>query len=276
MSQTDPAAPLAPPDSLEAFYQRLASVQGQLPRRLQDCADHVLAHSERIAVSTVAEMAAGAGVPPSALMRFTQILGFSGYSEMQRLFREAFVPSLPDYETRLANLRQAAGSPAALLAEFVEAGQQSLQMLTHDFDEQALNAAVAILAKAEAIHLIGTRRAFPVAAYLSYIFEKMSVPAILHDQTGGLDHRRAMRKGDAVLVITFTPSAESTLDLAKAAIEQDLPVVALTDRPGGPLASLEVTRLMVSEVDFGSFRSLSATLALAITLAVAVGSARTK
>lgn len=275
MAQSD-IFPPGPPESVDAFYQRLAAVQGQLPRRLQDCADHILAHSERIAVSTVAEMASGAGVPPSALMRFTQLLGFSGYSEMQRLFRDAFVPALPDYETRLANLKQAAGTPSALLAEFVEAGQKSLEALTRDFDQAALDQAVAILAKAEAIHVVGIRRSFPVAAYLSYIFEKMSVPAILHDRVGELDHRQSLRKGDALLAITFTPSSENTLSLAKAALEKGLPVVALTDRPGGALASMDVIRLVVAEVDFGAFRSLSATLALAITLAVAVGTARTK
>jgi len=51
-------------------------------------------------------------------------------------------------------------------------------------------------------------------------------------------------------------------------------VVALTDRPDNPLAPLSDAVLAVPEVDFGAFRSLSATIALALTLAVAVGSMR--
>ncbi len=51
-------------------------------------------------MSTVAEMAEAAGVQPSAFMRFCQIMGFSGYSEMQRLFRESYVGGWPDYSTR--------------------------------------------------------------------------------------------------------------------------------------------------------------------------------
>ena len=53
-----------------------------------------------------------------------------------------------------------------------------------------------------------------------------------------------------------------------------LPVVGLTDRLTSPLARLCDAVLTVPEVDFGAFRSLSATIALALTLAVAVGSAR--
>lgn len=266
---------LAPPTSLEEFHARLAERLDSLPRRLRQCADHVLANSDRIAVSTVAELAAGAEVPPSALMRFCQILGFSGFSEMQKLFRDAYNPGWPDYATRLRNLKETgAGSPAALLAEFVDAGRMSLEALAKVADEQALSAAVAQLAAAETVHVVGLRRAFPVACYIAYVLEKLSVPAMLHDGVGKLDHRFALRPGDAVLAITFTPYSEETVQLAAEAHARGLPVVALTDRPTSPLVRSASSMLLVPELDFGAFRSLSATIALALTLAVAVGSAR--
>ena len=94
-------------------------------------------------VATVAELAAGADVPPSALMRFCQIMGFSGFSEMQKLFREAYAPGWPDYSTRLQHLREMQeGTPSALLAEFVEAGRMSLENLVKTVDPQAMEVAV--------------------------------------------------------------------------------------------------------------------------------------
>ncbi len=115
---------------MDEFRDRLVALSDSLPRRLRQCADFIAAHSDRIAVSTVAEMGGRGRRSASALMRFCQIMGFSGYSEMQKLFREAYAPGWPDYATRLANLREAgAGSPAALLAEFVEAGRLSLEAL---------------------------------------------------------------------------------------------------------------------------------------------------
>ena len=77
------------PASIEEFRERLSQITDDLPRRLRQCADHIAANTDRIAVSTVAELAAGADVPPSALMRFCQIMGFSGFSGMQKLFRDA-------------------------------------------------------------------------------------------------------------------------------------------------------------------------------------------
>jgi DNA-binding MurR/RpiR family transcriptional regulator len=264
-----------PPASVDEFRARLDDILDDLPRRLRQCADYIAANTDRIAVSTVAELAAGADVPPSAVMRFCQILGFSGFSEMQRLFREAYSPGWPDYSTRLKNLKEGgAGSPTALLAEFIEAGRQSLEALAKSADEVALQQAVGILAGADTVHVVGLRRAFPVASYLAYVFEKMSVPAMLHDGVGKLDHRFALRPNDAVLAITFAPYSEETLTLAQDAKARGLPVVALTDRMSSPLVRFSDAILTVPEVDFGAFRSLSATIAMAIALAVAVGSAR--
>ncbi|MEO6298255.1 MAG: MurR/RpiR family transcriptional regulator [Paracoccaceae bacterium] len=267
--------PVVAPASVDEFRTRVAGVIDGLPRRLRQCAEYIAANTDRIAVSTVAELSAGAGVPPSALMRFCQILGFSGFSEMQRLFREAYSPGWPDYSTRLKNLKEeGAGSPAALLAEFIEAGRLSLEALAKSADEVALTQAVALLAAAQTLHVVGLRRAFPVATYLVYVFEKMSVPAMLHDSVGRLDHRFAMRPGDAVIAITFAPYSEETIALAQDAKARGLPVVALTDRMTSPIVRYSDSVITVPEVDFGAFRSLSATIAMAISLAVAVGSAR--
>lgn len=274
-----PAAPSTtastPPASVEAFRDRLASLSGQLPRRLQQCADYLADHADKIALSTVAQIAKGADVPPSAVMRFCQVLGFSGFAELQRLFRSALPAGLPDYATRLANLKAGPrGAPAALVAEFVDAGRQSLEALAQDLDETTLEQAVSCLSAAHTIHLAGLRRSFPVVAYLAYVFEKLEIPAHLHAGTGGVNARAAMVPGDVLLVVSFDPYSAETLALAQAAKATGLPVVALTDRRNSPLALLADTILTVTEVDFGAFRSLSATIALALSLAVAVAARR--
>ena len=275
MPRASASPPAVPPDSVAAVQARLADLSGHLPRRLQQCADHLALHPDSLAVSTVAEVAAGAGVPPSALMRLCKVLGFAGYSDLQRVYRSALSRGLPDYATRLANLKSGpAGHPAALVAEFVEAARLSLEGLTRDLDETVLSQAVEVLSQARVIHLAGYRRALPVAAYLAYVFEKMAIPALLHDRIGGLDQAAALQPGDALLAVTFAPYSAETLALMAAARSRGLPVVALTDPPATPLLRQADVVLTVAEVDFGAFRSLSATTALAIGLAVAVAKRR--
>ncbi|MFN4192927.1 MAG: MurR/RpiR family transcriptional regulator [Tabrizicola sp.] len=264
-----------PPQSVEAFRQRLLGLSGHLPRRLQQCADHVARHPDTIALSTVAQVAQGAGVPPSAMMRFCQIMGFSGYAEMQRLFRDALPRAAPDYATRLANLKAGgAGHPSSLVAEFVEAGRQSLEALARNLDETTLDQAVTVLSQSRTIHLAGFRRSFPVASYLAYVFDKLGVAAVLHDGVAGLGQRSGLQDGDALLAITFAPCSPETLALAEAARARGVPVIVLTDPPATRLAGIADHVLTVTEIDFGAFRSLSAAIALALSMAVAVAARR--
>ena len=84
-----------------------------------------------------------------------------------------------------------------MLAEFVEAGRSSLEKLMSTVDPDMLERAVDVLAAAPMIHLVGYRRAFPVASYLGYALEKMAVPCVLHAAVGQLATGHAMRPRDA-------------------------------------------------------------------------------
>lgn len=53
-------------------------------------------------------------------------------------------------------------------------------------------------------------------------------------------------------------------------------MVAISDALSGPMRKTDALMLSVSEVDVGAFRALSATISLAIALAVSVGAKRDK
>lgn len=209
-------------------------------------------------------------------MRFCQIMGFSGFSEMQRLFRESYVGGWPDYATRLDHLREKGDESASgLLAEFVEAGRSSLEMLLKSVDTKQLDEAVSALSKARTVHIMGLRRSFPIASYLAYAFEKMKVCGRFAQRSWrARQYQRHFIRRCADRNHIFPYSTE-TLELAENARANGIPVVALSDSAVNPLRKSGATLLTVTEIDFGAFRSLSATLCLAITLAVAVGTRKT-
>ena len=78
----------------------------------------------------------------------------------------------------------------------------------------------------------------------------------------------------SLLAITFAPYSAETIAFVEACRAGGHPVVAITDSLSSPLQRLNVLPLLVSEVDVGAFRALSATFALAIALAVALGAKR--
>lgn len=270
-----PMDQLSAPATIEEFDARLREISGTLPKRLQQCAEFVAANTDRIAVSTVAEIAAAADVQPSALIRFCKMLGFKGFSGLQRVFRDAYSQQWPDYSTRLSTLREQSGSePSALLAEFVEAGRFALEDLVATVDPVALDQAVSVLANARLVHVVGYSRAFPVASYLSYAFEKMECPSMLHDGTGQLSQRHSISCDDAVIAVSFAPYAAQTVSLVEHANGLGCPVVVLTDTVMSPFSGENISVITVKDADVAGFRSLTSTMSLAMTIAVSVGRAR--
>src|SRR5258708_5085485 len=88
-------------DDLEPAIVESAS---SLSKRLQQIATYALENPSEMALETIAVVAQHAGVQPSSLIRFAKVLGFSGYSEMQRIFRLRLTDAMPDYQERLRSL----------------------------------------------------------------------------------------------------------------------------------------------------------------------------
>lgn len=250
-----------------------------LPKRLSQIAAFALDHPDDIAFGTVASIAEQAQVQPSSLIRFSQAMGYQGFSELQEIFRARLRDRVPNYEERIAQLREHAksASKAHILFEgFSEAAQKSIADLGSKLEARTLDKAVARLAAAQTIYIVGLRRSFPISSYVAYAFGKLGIRHVLIDGLGGLastDLTFATPK-DAVLAVSFTPYASETVTLVTQAARMHVPVIAITDSAFSPLARDAEIWFEVAEANFEGFRSLAATLALAMTLTVAVAEKR--
>jgi DNA-binding MurR/RpiR family transcriptional regulator len=270
-----------PPASFDDFQRRLIEIEPQLPKRLRQAAAYALGHPDEFALGTASTLARNAEIQASTLVRFAQTLGFAGFTELQEVFRSRLRDRWPDYSERLRALRQNArdrGDPTHLLFGFADSATASLARLRDNVQRRELDQAVALLAQARTIHCLGQRRSFCVAHYLTYALAQLGIKASLIDNVGGLGPEElAQANGDdALIAVSFAPYTPSTVDLATRARRAGVPIVVITDSALSPLASLAEVRFEIVESDFGSFRSLSATFCLAMTLAVAVGEKRTE
>lgn len=263
-----------PKRDFDSFVTLLRERGAQLPKRLRQVADHALANPDDMALNTASQIAEKAGVQASTLVRFAQALDYSGFSELQQVFRSRLRTQLPDHRERLVALREsgAAGADMAsvLLDGFVQASQTSLARLQSTISHQDIEAATDLLAGAQTIILVGARRMFPVVSYLAYAFGKAGIRAVLIDNIGSLGTEQAAiaRPGDVVLAVSCAPYTPATVEIAANAHDNGIPVIAVTDNALSPLAAHCNLWLEVSEADYGAFRSMAATFALAMTLAV--------
>ncbi|GGE16046.1 sugar isomerase (SIS) [Aureimonas endophytica] len=269
----------AAPETYAELRDRLASGHVRLSKRLKQVASFALAQPDEVALGTVASIAEKAEVQPSTLIRFSQALGFAGFSDLQTLFRERLRNQVSNYDERLLSLRAKNGDAsrsAVLFDGFCEAATRSITAAHDRIDLGAVDEAARILAKAETIYLIAQRRSFPVTSYMSYALGKLGIRNVLIGSALGTDAETVSfaTPRDAALAISFTPYASSTVAFARQVAELGTPLVVITDSPFSPLVGEGRLWFEVVEADFQGFRSLAASLSLAMTLVVALADLR--
>ncbi|GGA63040.1 sugar isomerase (SIS) [Pelagibacterium lentulum] len=269
----------APPRDFAALRDMVVERWEVMPKRLTQVAQYALHNPDEVAFGTAASIAAKADVQPSTLVRFAQTLGYQGFSDLQDVFRSRLKDRVLNYDERLAQLREHGlghSRPSTILEGFAQASIQSLSGLTEKHDPDVMERAVNLLAGAETIYLIGLRRSFPVTSYMAYGLGKLGVRNILVDAVAGLalEQTSFISERDAALAISFTPYASETVALTSTAKDNGAKIVAITDSLFSPLASLSDCWFEVAEADFEGFRSMSATLALAMALTVAIADKR--
>jgi len=249
-----------------------------LSKRLRQIAEFALKHPNEIAIESIAVIAAHAGVQPSALIRFAKAFGFDGFSDLQRIFQQRLRESRPSYTERISAMREemtgrSDQGPQAILTRFAEANVAALQHLCEETKAADLERAVQILRKAETIHLVAQRRAFPLAAYLYYAVSKIGRRAHLIDAIGGMDteQRQLMSPRDALVAITYADYTPRVVETVTFAAQRKVPVIGITDQPLSPLTPQSDVVFYVEDAAVHDFRSLGASMCLAQALVVALG-----
>lgn len=267
-----------PPAAVDAFLAQVSAEFHGLSKQLKLIARHVEKHRDHLGLERIQDVAERCGVQPSAVIRFAQHFGFSGYSEMQKLFRDGIRQALApggNYQARIRDVIERAHgqlSPADIAHEFIGGSIAGMQELQRDLHGSTFAEAVALLARAQTVWLVGSRRSFPVAAYLAYALQHTDKQIQLVHGLGAMQQGqlRGLQSGDVMIVTSFAPYAEESLEAARAAADGGAAVIAITDSRMGPLAPLAAALLMVEEASTFGFRSLTNTMCLAQSLFIAL------
>ena len=280
-AQDRAAIRLGPSPAHPAADRLLAAIQDEfelLSRQLRLIARYVEQHRDHIGLDRIQDVAERCGVHPSAVIRFAQRFGFSGYSEMQKIFRDGITQQIAPSRTYQARIRsviadaQGQLSSADIADEFIGASIAGMHEFKRDLHSSSFGDAVALLAAAPTVWVVGSRRSFAVATYLTYALQHTDKRIELVSGLGGMHEGqlRGLRAGDVMLVVSFAPYAPESLNGAQLGAAQGARIIAITDSRMSPLAALSAATLVVQESSTFGFRSLTNTLCLAQSLFIAL------
>lgn len=220
---------------------RIARAKPGFSRTQHKMGEYVLAHQFRVATMTIDEFAAAVGVSVATANRFALALDLPGYPQFRAELARGFEAALEPVEklrTELAQTASAGQVFTATLQEDILNAQRTLQSL----DLASCERAVEAILQAERVFIIG----FGASGFLAGLLQR-GLCMHLHSVEslagpGGVSHaaRQMSRMGDKdlVIAIAFPRYLADTVILAKAAHQNGVPVLVLTDKPTSPLAPL--------------------------------------
>jgi DNA-binding MurR/RpiR family transcriptional regulator len=263
---------------VDQFIARITAEYDTLSKQLKVIAKYVEQHRDHIGIEGIQQLAANCQVQPSAVVRFAKHFGFSGFSEMQLVFREGLTRQLAPSRNYRARIRDIIDSGAGSLSsveiarEFLAGSQAAMHELEANLDESAFKKAVDMLRKTDCIWIAASRRSFPIAVYLDYALQHTDKRVCLMSALGNmhLGQMRSVRTGDVMLAISFAPYAEETLAAVALAQERGARVIAITDSRMSPLAKDAEAVLIVQDNSTFGFRALTSTMGLAQSLFISL------
>lgn len=263
-----------------ASYDELRSLIAQrhraLPGRLRQIAEFVLDHPTEVALGTVAEVAERTGVQPSAIVRFAHAIGFTGFSDMQQVFRSRLIAGVaPSYKSRLARMKADEKSalgrrPGAVLNRFVNEAHAALDTLREAISEPDIEASIAILSKARDIYLLGLGGSYPVVAHLAYVLRKLGRRVVVLDGIGGSigEQSHAATRDDALIAVSFRNYYPDTARLFPELVARGVPAIAITDSLLGPITEGASVVFEIHDMPEPALRTLVAPMCLVQAIAV--------
>ncbi|WAL66366.1 MurR/RpiR family transcriptional regulator [Amycolatopsis cynarae] len=257
---------MTPPGSYQELTELLRSRLPKLAGGQLRIAHLVLADPEGTAFRGIAEAARLAEVHESSISRLAGSLGLSGYPSIMELCRAWLAE-----QAQLARRADSSGQqpPGGVLSATLEQEQGNLARTFGRLDRDTWLRAVALLAGAPGVAVLGLRDSAAVAVLFAQRLGRVRHGVRRLGQSL-VDELRELGEHEVLVAVSVRRYAADTVRAAEYAKERGNPVVALTDNAASPLAD-HADAALYAETGGVGVRSLTALCALAQALAGETG-----
>ncbi|MDX8524571.1 MurR/RpiR family transcriptional regulator [Mesorhizobium sp. MSK_1335] len=239
----------------------IVEVFDTLPSQLQDAARYLLDNPEDVALLSMREQARRAGLQPWTMVRLAKRLGFDGYEPLRSLYANAMRQGELGFAGKAGKqlARQCEVGDRALAGEMVRSLSEQIAQLGEPERLDTLAAAAERLHAARRIFCLGLRSSHPVVAHFGYVMSFLGEKAVMLDGASGTgtDAIRLATAEDVLFVVSVAPYTRLTIDLARRAAANGVPVIALTDSVVSPLVGLAALAVLVPTESPSFFHAMS-------------------
>ncbi|AGS24457.1 MurR/RpiR family transcriptional regulator [Rhizobium etli] len=250
------------------LHARIVELFDEMSEQLQQAARHILEHPQEVALVSMRELARNAGVQPSTMTRFAKFLGFSGYDDFRGQYADVIRVSADGFAARAMQRDEAVANGEGLAHRMLQNLSAQVARLCEQDTLLRLGVMAERLAKARRVYVLGLRSCHSVAWHFHYVMTLLGEKTIHLDGPGGTAGDALIRAtaDDVLLAISINPYSLFSLEIAEAAREKGMGVLAITDSEVSPLATIAEQAVLFSTESQTFFHTLTPALAISEVL----------
>lgn len=234
-------------------------------------ANYILQSYDKAAFMTASKLGKTVNVSESTVVRFAAELGFDGYPSMQKTLQEMIRNKLTAIQ-RVEVSKERIGNQD-VMTMVMQSDIEKIRMTLDETDQTSFNQAVAAIANAKRIYILGVRSASVLANFISFYFRFMFDNVVSVDTSSiseVFEQIVHISSDDVFIGLSFPRYSKRTIKAMQYAKDQGAKVVAITDSKVSPLTKIADVSLLAKS-DMASFvDSLVAPLSLVNALIVAI------
>ena len=237
----------------------------KLTPQLQRAARFMVEHPEEIGLNSMRSVAREAGVKPATITRLTKTLGFHEYDALREPFRQRLRTRSPEFASKLQNVQKLGESDEDSL--FADLRAQEISNIQHSLSDEnyrIMDAAAQTMQDSRRVYVLGLRGAHAPAFLFHYAYQLFQDNSHLLDTRAGIfaDQLRGIGPQDSLLVVSFPPYTQLTIDAVEYAVEAGARIVAVTDSIVSPAASAAVHTIVTKNESPSFYHSFTGALAV--------------
>ena len=222
-------------------------------------------HPGEVGLNSMRRVAKDAGVKPATITRLTKILGFQEYDALREPFRQRLRTRSPEFASKLQNVQKLSESNEGSL--FADLRAQEISNIEHSLSDEnyaIMDAAAQTMYDSRRVYVLGLRGAHAPAFLFHYAYQLFQDNCQLLDTRAGMfaDQLRGIGPEDSLLVISFSPYTQHTIDAVEYAAEAGARIVAVTDSIVSPAASAAVHTIVTKNQSPSFYHSFTGALSV--------------
>lgn len=253
------------------FIKKIQLSFPRLSKGQRMIAEYIMNNYDKAAFMTAAKLGEKVGVSESTVVRFANVLEFSGYPQMQKVLQEILRTRLTTVQR--IELTSDYSNEESILKRVLKADMDNIRITLSEADLKAFEDSVNSIIEADHIYIVALRSSKALADFLGFYLNLVrgNIHTVTHSISDIFEVLFRVNKNDLVIGIGFPRYSSKTIEALDYAKSQGAKVLAITDSLLSPLAS-HSDYTLIAKSNMESFvDSLVAPLSLLNALIVGVG-----